>query len=254
MATPIDYKDNFHSYHLNESLNSAKAVIPEILKYLNFSTILDVGCGIGTWLTVLKEHNKIIHGIDGHYVDKTKLLINSDQFTPYDLDYPFDLKKKFDVVLSLEVAEHIKPENAYSFISSLCLHSDIIIFSAAIPGQEGTLHYNEQLNEYWVDMFNKSGFTGFDGIRHLIWNDKRISWWYRQNLLFFIRNNKVNDEKYTELIKVSTKFHNTYVHPELFTYKTNKAEYLSNRVDYLTRILHNPIRLAWYYIRVLFIK
>lgn len=251
MSTPKSYLDNFHLHHLNESLTSAKALVPVLLNYFEFSTVLDVGCGIGTWLKVFKENGKVIYGIDGHYVNRAELLIDNDEFGSYDLSYPFDLKKRFDLLVCLEVAEHLHSERAFDFINSICKHSDLIVFSAAIPGQEGTLHYNEQLNDYWVNIFEKNQYSCFDSIRHQVWNDTRISWWYRQNVLVFIKNSILDDPKYKEIKHKSVNYKNTYVHPDLFFSKSNKAKYLAERADYLESIIHNPVKLLWYYVRCL---
>ena len=219
--TPKSYTDNFFNYHLQESTRSAQEVIPVVLKYVSPKTVIDVGCGLGTWLAVWKNMGVEILGVDGFYINKNELLIDSAEFIATDLDDGIGVDKTFELATCLEVAEHIKPENATKFISSICNLSDIILFSAAIPGQEGTLHINEQYPDYWVREFAKNNFTPFDCIREKIWNNKNISWWYRQNIMFYIRNDAI--EKYP-LIKAEYKDVLPLVHPELFRYKTNKAD------------------------------
>lgn len=222
--TPVDYKDNFHNVHFQESLNSAKEVVPLFLRYFEAKTVLDVGCGLGTWLKIFEENNCDIFGVDGDYVKVEDLIIDRNKFLDYDLNLNLNLKKKFDLVTSLEVAEHILPENARNFIDSLCLHGDIVLFSAAIPGQEGTLHFNEQYNEYWVNLFAQNNFECIDFLRHEIWNNQKISWWYRQNILIFIKKDELVNNIYDLIPK--DKFRNTYIHPELFAYKCMKADKL----------------------------
>jgi SAM-dependent methyltransferase len=251
MGSPISYLDNFHDYHFKNSIDSATIVIPEILKIFDFNTVLDVGCGIGTWLKVFKEHDIKVAGIDGLHVDKSKLLIEPYEFIAHDLNLPFDLQKKYDLVISMEVAEHLEQKNAIHFIKSLCLHGDVILFSAAIPGQEGTLHVNEQYNQYWVNIFAENGYLAFDSIRHELWNLNKISWWYRQNMLLFVNSDKLSSHKYVKSFDRANVFKNSYVHPDLFDHKTKKADYLSERVDYLTKTLNNPFRVLWYYFRAL---
>ena len=68
--TPKDYNDDFHNFHLLDSINSAKEIIPLFLNYFKPYTVLDVGCGLGTWLTVFKENGCEVFGIDGDYVKK----------------------------------------------------------------------------------------------------------------------------------------------------------------------------------------
>jgi SAM-dependent methyltransferase len=239
--TPKDYNDNFHQAHFRDSINSAKEIIPLFLNFFQPKSVLDVGCGLGTWLTVFEEHGCEITGIDGEYVNNQDLIIDKEKFKPYDLNKPYDLKEKFDLAISLEVAEHIYPQNANSFIKSLCLHSDIVLFSAAVVGQEGTLHYNEQNNEYWVDLFSRNGFLCIDFLRHKIWNNDKISWWYRQNILIFIKNSEVNNSKYELIIRQITNNLNTYIHPELLRHKCQK-------INKLERILESPFKILKYYL------
>jgi len=240
--TPIDYNDNFHKIHFRDSLNSAKEIVPLFLSYFKPQSVLDVGCGLGTWLSVFKENNCDIFGIDGDYVQKKDLIIDQDEFKDCDLNLRFDLQKKFDLVTSLEVAEHILAVNAKIFIDSLCHHGDIILFSAAIPGQEGTLHYNEQLNDYWVKLFSENNFECIDFLRHEIWNNNKISWWYRQNILIFIKKSEIHNPVYESITTQKGEFRNTYIHPELFAYKSRKAENFE-------KILNNPFRLIKYYLK-----
>jgi 2-polyprenyl-3-methyl-5-hydroxy-6-metoxy-1,4-benzoquinol methylase len=62
---------------------------------------------------------------------------------------PLDLEKEFDLVVSLEVAEHLPASAADQFVNTLVKHGKKILFSAAIPGQGGQDHLNEQWPDYW---------------------------------------------------------------------------------------------------------
>lgn len=240
--TPKDYNDNFHNAHFQSSINSANEILPYFFKYFKPKTLLDVGCGIGSWLTIAEQNGCEILGIDGNYVNNEDLVIDKNNFKPFDLNQPFNLEKKFDLVLSLEVAEHILPINAKIFIQSLCIHSDVILFSAAVPGQEGTLHFNEQYNQYWVDLFSKNDYQCIDFVRHEIWNNNKISWWYRQNILIFIKKSEIKNPKYSPIVNKLDYNQNTYIHPELLKYKTDKA-------DKLEKILNSPKQIIKYYLK-----
>ena len=170
---------------------AADIVVPEIMKLLKPTSVLDVGCGIGTWLHVFAKNGVTsIKGVDGDYVDKQLLnkYIAQTDFLAKDLLRPFSLGQKFDLVLSLEVAEHLPAESADDFVSSLVLHGDTILFSAAIPDQVGQNHLNEQWPDYWADKFLAHGYKAYDVIRPLIWTDARIDFWYRQNILLFSKS------------------------------------------------------------------
>lgn len=240
--TPKNYNDNFHNVHFKNSINSAKAVIPIFFEYFKPKNVLDVGCGIGTWLSVFEQNNCEIFGLDGDYVIKGDLVIDNNNFKSYDLNKSYNLQKTFDLAISLEVAEHILPENAKTFIDSLCLHSNIVLFSAALPGQEGTLHYNEQYNEYWIKLFDENEYQCFDFLRHKIWNNNKISWWYRQNILIFVKKSELENPNYKLIVTQKTENVNTYIHPELLKYKTQKS-------DKFEKILSNPISILKYYLK-----
>lgn len=249
--TPKNYNDNFHNVHFQNSIESAREIVPLFLSYFKPKTVLDIGCGLGTWLKIFEESQCDIFGIDGDYVNQKDLVIDKSKFKPFDLNLKYNLEKKFDLVISLEVAEHVLPENAKTFIDTICLHSDIVLFSAAIPGQEGTLHYNEQYNEYWVEFFAQNGYQCLDFLRHKIWNNDKISWWYRQNILIFIKETEISNLQYQLLTDENNTFKNSYVHPSLFEYKCNKVYGLEKKVTQLEQTLNNPIQFLKYHLRKL---
>ena len=93
---------------------------------------------------------------------------------------------KFDLVISLEVAEHLPEETATTFVESLCRHGDIVLFSAAVPGQGGTGHINEQWQSYWARIFKAHGFHAVDILRPKFWNYDSLPVWYRQNMILYV--------------------------------------------------------------------
>jgi hypothetical protein len=126
-------------------------------------------------------------GVDGPHVDPRSLDIAAEQFVAHDLTVPLDLGRKFDLAMSLEVAEHIDQQYAETFVQSLCGLSDVILFSAAIPGQGGTHHVNESWPTYWSGLFAGKGFVPVDCLRRLIWDDTEVEHWYAQNIHFYVR-------------------------------------------------------------------
>lgn len=180
------YGREFFDHHLGGSLSSAEATTPLLMSLVGMRSAVDVGCGVGTWLKVLMEHGvPDVLGIDGDYVDRGALQIPSDRFLPLDLSQPFTLSRRFDVALSLEVAEHLPADCADGFVGSLARLAPVILFSAAIPFQGGIHHMNEQWPEYWADLFRRRGYVPIDCIRSHIWNDPRVQWWYAQNTFVY---------------------------------------------------------------------
>lgn len=184
------YKESFFNYIDLSSSRSATAFIQCIDLPLTINTVLDVGCGRGAWLAQWSVHGKKIYGVDGAYVNKDNLLIPKDYFAHQDISKPFNLEEKYDLVQCLEVAEHLQEKDADILIDNLVRHGDFILFSAAIPGQGGEFHVNEQPLNYWVNKFYQRGYTCFDYVRPQILTIKNIEPWYRYNSLLFVKNEK----------------------------------------------------------------
>ena len=146
------------------------------------SSLLDVGCGAGTWLKAAIELGIAdVFGVEGVELPPDKLHVPAQKIQLRDLTRPWNLNKRFDVAVCLEVAEHLDATTAPALINALVLHSDLIFFSAACPGQEGQHHVNCQWPEYWQDLFNERGYVCSDYPRWQIWDNPRIEPWYRQN-------------------------------------------------------------------------
>jgi SAM-dependent methyltransferase len=187
------YDSRFMNYADRSSRHSARTISTVLQKMLTITSVLDIGCAKGTWLSAWQESGvgEII-GVDGDYVATDELVIPSERFVAADLTQPIDLQRKFDLVQSLEVAEHIRPEAADQFVQNLARHSSgIVLFSAAPPGQGGEFHVNEQPYDYWREKFRAHGFAAYDYVRPLIANDKSVSFWYRFNTLLYVREDMV---------------------------------------------------------------
>lgn len=188
------YTANFYNTYLEESRASARGVLPHVLRLFNPSSVIDVGCGVGTWLSVFSEFGigRMV-GIDGDYVDRSQLLIDAKSFQSHDLSRPLKLNGDFDLAISMEVAEHIEEASAQTFVESLTRLAPAILFSAAIPHQGGDNHINEQWPEYWVERFARQSYVAYDCIRPLIWEDESISYHYAQNSFAFVKRERVAD-------------------------------------------------------------
>lgn len=180
------YNQVFFDYISKGSTASANVVVPLLLQHLNIQSVLDVGCGAGAWLKVWKTRNVEIFGLDGDYVNVEHLHIEQTEFEPTDLRKPFRLGRQFDLVCSLEVAEHLPAESAEQFVQSLCSHAGMVLFSAAPPGQGGDNHINEQPYEYWREKFKKFGYYPHDFIRPFIATNSNVEPWYRYNTILYI--------------------------------------------------------------------
>jgi len=173
---------------------SARKIIGIIQPILSAESVLDVGCAVGGWVRAWSLNGaRVAQGVDGEYVKRDDLLIPPSDFFAQDLNQPFDLGRRYDVVQTLDVAEHLRPENSDAFVNSLDRHCiKAIMFGAAPPGQGGENHINEQSLEFWRSKIEQKGYTTFDCIRPLIISDHTVPFWYRFNVLLYVRNELVS--------------------------------------------------------------
>jgi SAM-dependent methyltransferase len=180
------YDPKFYG-ELAAAQESAREVLPLVLDIVKPASVIDVGCGTGNWLAIALELGvKKILGVDGPWV-ASQLAIPPENFAAHDLTFPLKLERRFDLALSLEVAEHVPASAARVFVKSLCDAADVVVFSAAIPGQGGRRHVNEQWPAYWGELFRELGYDCYDFLRPRIWNNSKVTWHYAQNLLIFAR-------------------------------------------------------------------
>lgn len=194
----------------------------------SIQSVGDVGCSIGTFLKVFADAGVgNLQGFDARWVDQTRLVIPADAFKVVDLTAPMETSgHTFDLLVCLEVAEHLPEERAQSFVADLCAMSETVLFSAAIPGQGGVGHVNEQWQSYWCDLFAANGYRPHDHIRNAIWNDPGVPVWYRQNIMLYSKR-QLELPVAGEMIDV--------VHPDQYLgvhYRdTAPGMYLRNKLD-----------------------
>jgi SAM-dependent methyltransferase len=224
------YDAGFYQGQEVGSRASAQCIVPIVLKLIGPASILDVGCGIGTWLKVFSENGVQDYlGVDGDYVNRNQLQIDAARFRPTDLQKPFSVDRSFDLVTCFEVAEHLPASAAAVLVKSLVAHAPMVLFSAAIPRQGGTMHVNEQWQNYWADHFASHDYVAVDCIRRHVWSNPQVEAFYAQNILLFAKRDLLQkidwlQAEYTrtfpELLSI--------VHPAIWMYNTN-PEVISTR-------------------------
>jgi SAM-dependent methyltransferase len=181
------YSSKFFVGQEGGSANSAAIVVPLVLSLLDIKSVVDVGCGVATWAAEFIANGvPDVWGIDGDYVDRSQLRISLDRFIACDLTESIPVERNFDLAVCLEVAEHLPESRAGGLVASLASLAPCVLFSAAVPGQGGTHHVNEQYLAYWVKLFERHGYQGLDTIRPSILGNDLVEWFYQQNIVMFV--------------------------------------------------------------------
>ena len=230
------YDSGFYDSQHRGSFKSAQVILPFIQQWVKPLSVLDVGCGVGTWLKVWKEEIGVsdVIGIDGEYVNRQMLQIPADNFISKDLKESFSLNRKFDLVMSLEVGEHLPTEKSALFVENLCRHGDVVVFSAALLKQQGTYHINEQLPEFWAKLFLERGYVAVDILRDQIWNNEKVEWWYRQNIILYVKKEVLkNYPALEERAKHTNPDCLVRIHPLLWKYRNEEVETRSNWLSFI---------------------
>src|SRR5262249_37804156 len=181
------YTADFFAAHRDGAHRSARAVVPLVLGLVPARSVIDVGCGQGTWLAVFAAHGATdVTGVDGDYVDRDRLEIPPDRFRGQDLSRPLAAGRTFDLAVSLEVAEHLPESAAEGFVESLTRLAPVVLFSAAAPYQGGQNHVNEQWPAYWAEHFAAHGYRPVDCLRRRIWTNPDVERWCAQNTFLYV--------------------------------------------------------------------
>jgi SAM-dependent methyltransferase len=152
-----------HIYALSDSENQAiyRSMAEEIVRTVGPKSVLDAGCAVGYLVSGFRDI-----GVDAWGIDISEYAISQgrEEHKPYLRaqsvfdPLPEQFPQSFDMVVSLEVAEHLPEELADSFIGRLCELADTVVFSSSPYDLKDKTHYNVQQAEYWCKRFAAHGF------------------------------------------------------------------------------------------------
>lgn len=133
------YDGSFWTNHLECLIQSARVVVPLVTELVAPQSVLDIGCGVGAWLGAFSESGvKVLKGLDGDYIDRSRLYFDESSFTAVDLQTSIEIPGKYDLAACLEVAEHLPAWQSERLVTALTGAAPVVLFSAAIPRQGGS--------------------------------------------------------------------------------------------------------------------
>ncbi|HJS86563.1 MAG TPA: class I SAM-dependent methyltransferase [Acetobacteraceae bacterium] len=220
------YDQTFYDRQIDGRLKSARKYAAILATMLLPKSVLDIGCGRGTWLKAFSERGaERLVGIDGPWNSQAGMIDSSIQFAQCDLENMPMLGERFDLSLSLEVGEHLSMNAAEKLIAALCGASDIVVFGAAVPGQGGINHINEQPQSFWASKFLARGYSAFDLFRPKVWEDEDVEVYYRQNTFLYAKEDALQPEckQILECCRISSLAFMDIRHPDLAGIKVHLA-------------------------------
>ena len=252
------YTQEFYDSQINGSLTSARPFLRLLRQCYPFQSVTDVGCGRGTWLLAALELGADdVLGVDGSWNHQDQMIDPRIHFQATDLDAPAGnwLKKRADLAISMEVAEHLRPTSSQNFVKALTGISDVVLFSAAFLRQGGENHINERRHSEWAAMFRAQGYVPVDFFRPVLWADQSIEICYRQNAFLYV---KESGDAIKSILSASraglvNDCFMDCIHPELFLSKTRKktpVERIRNLIPNLIKSLRKRTRRAMLKFRV----
>ena len=159
----------------------AGAIVKLFQKH-HFNSVLDLGCGMGDYAHLLQAYRFNVHAYDGN-PNTPQLTIGLGQVA--DLSQPFDCGEQVDVVMSLEVGEHIPKEFEQTFLDNVVVNKPkMILLSWAVPGQVGDGHVNCQFNKYIEEQMNARGYKLNKALTYMLRHHSSL-WWFKKTIMVF---------------------------------------------------------------------
>ena len=189
-VTDRPYSNAFYNANARNSTKAALPVLQLLRDLYAPESIVDIGCGSGAWLTVAGSLGfTTLRGYDGPWADPSAYTSPDIDFVAVDLEKSgIEHPQRYDLAMSVEVAEHLSEPRADVIVDALCAASDVVLFGAALRNQGGLHHVNEQPQSYWVEKFRRRGYEPYDVVRPVIWDNPDVKAWFKQNTLLYVKS------------------------------------------------------------------
>jgi len=182
------YDQDFYAEMAPAKAASARAFAQVVAANMSFQSLFDIGCGSGVFLA---EFHRLGKDVAGCEASRDAVTLASKDFPVFvaDATRPIPIDRRHDLVLCIEVAEHIGHRHSRQLVEN-CAHLGAqVLFTAAPPGQKGIGHINLHAREFWQELFRREGFVldapGTERIREQLRQQQVLAWLYN-NLMIFV--------------------------------------------------------------------
>jgi len=164
------YDAEFFQFNIADSRPMAEYLAPRIVESLSVKRVIDMGCAAGHWVAAFLSQNIDAVGIEGSTNVRPYILCPDNRILFADLRKPLKFHfQDIDLVISIEVAEHIEARFARTFVKNLVKYKPrYVIMTAAQPGQGGVFHVNEQPAQYWENLFLEQRYVRNSNLENMI--------------------------------------------------------------------------------------
>lgn len=197
---PIPYEKPEHW------INFFGMIADRIVEDLSPKTVLDAGCAMGYLVAALRDRGVEAFGIDisRYALSRVREDIKSYCFQGSLTDpLPEEMPQKYDLVVSIEVLEHLYAEDGKKAVYNLCQLADCILFCSSSSDFSEKTHFNVQQREYWARLFAENGFLDNLNYRPTYITPYAVCYYRSQNLLRQIedyeRNLRQGEKNYESL-------------------------------------------------------
>lgn len=183
------YQENFFDGEgFAQTIKTAELITNYLINTYHLKSVLDIGCGPCAYVNAFSNKNVFAVGCDGSPYGVKRATSPSLAFV-HDAKIPLIFNRKFDLVMSVEVAEHIPTSSSETLVTSLCQNSDgLVVFTAAPPGTPGDDHINCKPREFWEKLFNSHGYILSElettNLRAWAKENNVAEWWYKWSFIF----------------------------------------------------------------------
>jgi SAM-dependent methyltransferase len=134
------------------------AIADRIVADMHPRRVLDAGCALGLLVETLRARDVEAFGLD----ISSYAVANADPGTrPYlrEGSVAGELDGRYDLIVSIEVLEHMPAADAETAIANFCRHTDDVLFSSSPLDYSEATHVNVRPPEYWAEQFARHGFV-----------------------------------------------------------------------------------------------